>query len=962
VSLQPGTRLGPYEIRSALGHGGMGEVFRALDTRLGRLVAIKISQEEFSGRFEREARSIAALNHPHICTLYDVGPNFLVMELLEGETLANALRKGPPSEEDALTAAIEIAGALVAAHEHGIVHRDLKPGNVMLTASGVKVLDFGLAKQAPNVDAETMAGSAPDPRTAVGEMLGTVPYMSPEQVAGKPVDGRSDIFAFGVMYYEMLCGRRPFDAETDLATLASILHTAPAPPSSYRNTIPKSVDRIVLRCLEKNPEARYGSASELHRDLVALRPATARARNSTRVALIAVALTLAIGAAAFGIRAYLRTSRVRWVTNTAIPEITRLINANRRLAALELFRQAQSYDPGSPVLYALGEGVVVAPQVAFETSPPGAQIYISDYLAEAGDDLTKWRLLGETPLESKDIPVWGYYHVRAIKDGFAPADVTYFALGHPPVQLTLHTETETPPGMTWVAEGATTTPAAPAMSLPGFWIDKYEVSNRQFKMFVDGGGYEHEKYWANLFPAEESWKTAVEKFRDLTGRPGPAGWQLGAYPEGAADLPVAGVSWYEANAYANFVAKALPTAYEWFAAAGIGASGTSDILTLSNFGTRGPAPVGTHRAMARFGSYDMAGNLKEWVANPVDDRRYILGGAWDEEPYMFNRVDAKSPASRGATNGFRLVQRVMPVPQETAEPLVWRQLERRLSRVLSPGASERGQPVDDRTYQVFERLHAYDKTELEARIESTTELPYGRRETISFRTAYGSERMLAHLFLPNSARPPYQTVAFFGHSGVLSTRRIEDLQLPYEFIVRSGRALIIPVYSGTLERGPSNNLLPPSQQRERGLKWSMDLGRSLDYLETRSDIDIARLGFYGVSLGAVIGPRLIAVEPRIKVAVLASGGIYDGDPPEVNAWNFAPHVHVPVLMVNGRDDFISPVETDQKPLFAAFGTKEPDKVFRQYDGGHANLLTRPALIGEILNWLDKYLGPVTHQP
>jgi len=162
-----------------------------------------------------------------------------------------------------------------------------------------------------------------------------------------------------------------------------------------------------------------------------------------------------------------------------------------------------------------------------------------------------------------------------------------------------------------------------------------------------------------------------------------------------------------------------------------------------------------------------------------------------------------------------------------------------------------------------------------------------------------------------------QVVAFFGHSGILTIKRIEDLQLPFEFVVRSGRALMVPAYSGTLERGPSPFNLPPSQARERALKWSMDLGRSIDYLATRTDIDTTRLAFYGVSTGAAQGPRLIAVDPRFKTAVLASGGLRDGDPPEVDAYNFAPRVHIPVLMLNGRDDFIFPMRTHQVPLFEA---------------------------------------------
>src|SRR6185295_9818687 len=258
-----------------------------------------------------------------------------------------------------------------------------------------------------------------------------------------------------------------------------------------------------------------------------------------------------------------------------------------------------------------------------------------------------------------DIPAWGYYRVRAVKKGFAPVEHAYFALDSATIAMTLNVEREVPPGMVWVPAGAATAPAPPA-DLPGYWIDTYEVSNRQFKAFVDGGGYTKKDYWKHPFikdGRERSWQQAVEEFRDATRRPGPAGWQLGTYPDGADDLPVGGVSWYEAAAYAEFTGKSLPTVYEWFAVAG-GAGGVSDIMPLSNFGGRGPAPVGSYRGLARFGSYDMAGNVKEWAANSRDERRYVLGGSWDEAEYMFSRFDAKAPFSRDLTNGFRLVRRV----------------------------------------------------------------------------------------------------------------------------------------------------------------------------------------------------------------------------------------------------------------------------------------------------------------
>jgi TolB-like protein/Tfp pilus assembly protein PilF/predicted Ser/Thr protein kinase len=262
--MTPGTRLGPYEIVTLLGSGGMGEVHKAIDTRLGRTVAIKLLFSAHTDRFEREARAIAALNHPHICTLYDVGRDYLVMEYIEGAPL-----KGPLPADDAARVALEIAGALEAAHAEGIVHRDLKPGNIMLTRSGVKLLDFGLAKVKQIADVETTAT-----QTQAGEILGTAGYMSPEQIHGQPVDARSDIFSFGAVLYEMLSGRRAFARETAVSTMAAILHKEPEPLEA-----PPELERVVTCCLQKSPSDRFQSMTEVIRALAAENPAPAPERT-----------------------------------------------------------------------------------------------------------------------------------------------------------------------------------------------------------------------------------------------------------------------------------------------------------------------------------------------------------------------------------------------------------------------------------------------------------------------------------------------------------------------------------------------------------------------------------------------------------------------------------------------------------------------------------------------------------
>ena len=305
MSLTPGRRLGPYEILGPLGAGGMGEVYRAKDTRLGRDVAVKILPAHLSDnpdvreRFEREARAISSLNHPNICTLYDIGregdADYFVMELLEGESLGARLERGPLKLDEVLKIAAQIADGLSAAHKQGLVHRDLKPGNVMLTKSGAKVLDFGVAKLRDETAVEMATRTTP--LTSHGAIVGTVQYMSPEQLEGKPVDHRADLFAFGGLLYELLTGQRAFAGQSQASVIAQILTAEPRPVSQLIPTTPASLDRVVTSCLAKDPDERWQSASDLARELrwiaggsgvssgAAVSPAASRPRRFGRGAL-----------------------------------------------------------------------------------------------------------------------------------------------------------------------------------------------------------------------------------------------------------------------------------------------------------------------------------------------------------------------------------------------------------------------------------------------------------------------------------------------------------------------------------------------------------------------------------------------------------------------------------------------------------------------------------------------------
>jgi eukaryotic-like serine/threonine-protein kinase len=355
MAILSGKRLGPYEILSAIGAGGMGEVYRARDTRLDRVVAVKILHDHLSDkaelreRFEREAKTIASLNHPHICTLYDIGhqdgTDFLVMEYLEGETLAERLKRGPLPLEQVLRYAIEIADALDKAHRKGITHRDLKPGNIMLTKSGTKLLDFGLAKlRGPQVAVANLSALPTEGSnlTAQGTILGTLQYMAPEQVEGKTneIDARTDIFAFGVVVYEMATGKKAFEGQTQASLIAKILETDPTPISSLQPMTPPQLDRVMKKCLAKEREDRWQSAKDLTDELkwIAETPESARGvgveLKRTRGLWQPIALAMAAAAiVVVGGRAIwnLKPAQPRPVTRTVIA-----LPPEQQLAALDL--------------------------------------------------------------------------------------------------------------------------------------------------------------------------------------------------------------------------------------------------------------------------------------------------------------------------------------------------------------------------------------------------------------------------------------------------------------------------------------------------------------------------------------------------------------------------------------------------------------------------------------------------
>jgi dienelactone hydrolase/predicted Ser/Thr protein kinase len=951
-----------YRVLEKLGEGGMGVVYCALDERLDRKVAIKLLRPEalFSverkQRFIREAKAACALNHPRIITIYEVGQDvhggverdFIAMEHVEGSSLDVVLAEKRLTVEEALGFAIQIAEGLAAAHEAGIVHRDIKPANIMLTRKGeVKLADFGLAKltepRHPDEDAPTRSVGL---QTEEGAVLGTASYMSPEQAEGKPVDARSDVFSFGSVFYEMLTGRRAFAGDSNVSTRMAILGQKPPAPRSLRPDLPDALQRVVLRCLEKQREARYASGAELlealHQARVQLERDQARRSAVWRRPMVAIpiALLLAVGVAA-ATWEWRRGSRIRWARTAAIPEIGRLNQQGDNVSAFKLARQAREVLPDDRELQRLWNIVSVSRSIRSE--PSGAEVSWKPY----ADSKADWQRAGRTPLEKVAFP-WAYLRWRVEKPGFEPIEVGSYPFAGD-ISYVLPVPGSAPAGMVWVAAGRRTVSDKP-VEIAGFWLDKLEVTNREYQRFVDAGGYRKREYWKEPFVEEGhelAWEDGMRELVDKARRPGPSTWELGTYPEGEDDLPVHGVSWYEAAAYAEFAGKSLPTVHHWLQATD--SFGPPEVLELSNFGGKGAAAVGRYQGLGPYGTYDMAGNVKEWCSNRSGDRRYTLGGAWSEPVYMYRTPHAQPPFDRTEIYGFRCAKFLAPVAVELTAPIerIWRDYARE-------------KPVDDAAFRLIQSIYSYDHTDLKATTEPIESgSPHWRKEKISFDAAYGNERVIAYLFVPNNATPPYQTVVYFPGSGALMLPSHEDLQSTYlDFIIRSGRAVLFPIYKGTYERRDPAPLPAGSPAlRDRLIQCYKDLARSLDYLETRKDIDPQKIAYYGFSWGAVEGVTYTALERRFRASILLAGGLREyTTQPEIDPLNFAPRVTVPTLMINGREDFRFPVDVSQTPLFQLLGPPASDKRHALINAGHVP--ARIDVAREVLPWLDRYLGPV----
>jgi formylglycine-generating enzyme required for sulfatase activity/predicted esterase len=662
-------------------------------------------------------------------------------------------------------------------------------------------------------------------------------------------------------------------------------------------------------------------------------------------------------------------TKVKWAVEKALPKIYEFADAGKYTDAFVLAKQAEKYIPDDPKLKKLWPDF--SNSINSFSDPPGAMVYRRDYNAID----TNWIFVGETPLNNVRIP-YSYSMIKLLKDGFQTVyDATNSSVLRHRFYI-LDKIGSLPENMVHIPSIKISFPRpSPADSnsvdLKDYLIDKFEVTNKKYKAFVDSGGYLKKQYWNHPFEKEGktlTWEEAMSVFVDRTGRHGPSTWEGGDYPKGKDNYPVGGISWYEAAAYAEFAGKSLPTVYHWRRAAGF------DLFTYiprellgidlnwynsfveqkSNLEGQNPAPVGTYQGMTGYGTLDMAGNVREWCWNEAipSKQRYILGGGWNDPAYMTTDLYVQPPFDRSQTNGFRCVSFL-----HADENLAILK-----SSIIQPVPRDfmSEKPVSDQQFEIFKRMFAYDKTNLNSVVESEEKSEEDWiKQKITFDAAYNNERVMAYLFLPTKSKPPYQIVVYFPGSNALDVLSSETLQMYIiDFVIKNGRALIYPVYKGTYERQYGSRANSDIIYREHVKQWYWDLARSIDYLESRTDIDTGKLAYFGFSWGGRLGPLITVLENRFKVSILYVAGFGDKPLPEVDPFNYVHRVKIPTLMLNGKFDATFPYETSQKPLFELLGTSPENKRIFTYESGH--FVPRDELIKETLNWLDKYLGPVKY--
>lgn len=552
-----------------------------------------------------------------------------------------------------------------------------------------------------------------------------------------------------------------------------------------------------------------------------------------------------------------------------------------------------------------------------------------------------------------------------LKAGFGVPDtaLAIAPVGKIPDDMALVPATDEPMFLTQLADYTT---GYDRRQLPEFAISKFEVTNREYKEFVSAGGYDNPAYWEGLQFRENGrdvdWPQARSRFVDRTGRPGPADWELSAYPKDQAEMPVSGISWYEAVAYARFRHLALPTIHHWVRAAFGPWEGQFEtaptIAAASRFLADGPVEAHRQIGLGPWGTWNTAGNVREWVWNFVGDRAVALGGSWSDYAALYKDLTTLSPMERSPHIGLRLMQTFGPVADELLTPI---------TPSLDEGLAKR-QPMSDDAFAAMRfQFTVGARTPTDVRVVRFAESDAWTAEEVSL-TYAGDEVLSVYIVLPRGARGALQPVLFGapGPGGPARPNRdvLENLRTA-DVIVAGGRALVMPIWMDFYQRVQPPTTDPQvyaDQYRREAVQFYQDGVRTIDYLATRDDMNVRAVGYMGVSWGSIaIAPPILVMEGRIRAAVLASAGVWlwptPVATPSMEILNYAPRIHIPILMINGRYDSVLPYELSQVRLFDLLGTPVDDKRHVLFDVSHFTF-PHSQFAKEVNDWFDRYLGPV----
>ena len=696
-------------------------------------------------------------------------------------------------------------------------------------------------------------------------------------------------------------------------------------------------------------------------------------RALPRWTLWAALLVLVAGAA--GTVDFRHRAHLRWAKES-VTSVETLAQSQRYFEAFDLATRIRRYLPNEPTIARVLPDI--SDPLLVSTDPPGARVYLRRFSRDSAGNFPPRQFIGQTPIRNL-LVARGDHLMYIEKEGYATIERTISsslirsvsALGaHPviPVEQKLIETKKAPARMVFVPGGSYELvsygrPTQAVAQLTDYFIDKFEVTNREYKEFVSAGGYLKKEYWKAPFVKDGehvTWEEAMREFKDHSGLPGPRSWTNQNYPEGNAEYPVTGISWYEAAAYAAFRGKQLPTIFQWEKAARIGMPakfglimpwGRNDetIESRANFASRGPAPVQSFEFGASpYGAYNMAGNVAEWLLNPQAEGFTAAGGSWGDPPYMFGNYGAYPGFYSSDKLGFRCAFNSANGPGDQG------------AMRFSP----KDVPTFSRTTQAdlsgWLNYYRYDETPLEPSTVEAVETDEWRREKISYAGA-DDERAMAYLYLPKSSQKPFQVIHFVPGASAfdsLTVPRYVDMTVSPH--IKSGRAVFVVVLQGYVERKwpPSHKPMEFSsvKYREQVINWVTDLRRGLDYLQTRDDIDSSKIAFYEISLeGLALVP---AIEPRYRSVVFVGIGMSSfwlNAIPEANPINFVPHIRAPKLMLHGRYDEADPLTSTAEPLFKLLNEPKRLEVF---NGGHVPPFEVSVPI--VNAWLDKTLGPVGH--